>query len=421
MPGRSSGRLALEVKRSAGSLLVFVFMILAGLTAGAIVAGKLTFQRPWDRYVTVHARFADAKGVFPGGDSVRIHGVVVGVVSNADVVGNSPVLTMNIKAQYAPIYKNAIFRIRPVTPLDDLYVDIVNRGTPSAGKIGPNDVISANQTITPVDISTVLDAFNANTRAQLTNLLTQLDRGLPNGGQALNAAFAQLAPFLSVAQQATEVIKQHQLEVRQAVHNFGTLSAALASRNTALAAFVRNGNATMSELASHTSPFEATLAGLANVLPTIRSSFTSVNALTDTLNPALENLAPVTSHLRSGLVALQRLGTEALPAIRALQPAITALRPMARQLAPTATSLSSTFGHLSPETPQFAHLVNNVTPCLNTLQSFFQNTLSVLEFYDANGAFPRANETLDLDNGGGAIGAGGLNSTPVPDCSGVVK
>ena len=94
---------------------------------------------------------------------------------------------------------------------------------------------------------------------------------------------------------------------------------------------------------------------------------------------------------------------------------------MADQLAPTSVSLDSAFSRLTPEAPQFSHLTSQTVPCLTTIRDFFNNTLSVFKYQDVNGAFPRADETIDFDSGGGAAGVNGLNTRPIPDCSGAVK
>jgi ABC-type transporter Mla subunit MlaD len=422
MAGRSSGRVVLEAKRSAGSLILLIGVIVFAIAAVAVVTAKLTFERPWDSYESVKVAVTDAKGIFPGGDSVRIHGVVVGVVSSANLVDEHPVLQLDILKKYGAVYRNAQLRIRPVTPLDDLYVDILNRGTPSAGVAsGTNYVIPATQTIVPVDVSRILDTFNGDTRARLTTLLSELGKGLPNGGAELRAGFAQLAPFLHVADQATLVLRQHQQDVKQVIHQFGVFSKALADRNTTLNQFIQQGDITTSELAAHAGPLTSTLQQIANLLPTMRSSFASVNALTTTLDPALTNLTPVTRNLSGGLAALGRLGTEALPAFSALRPAVYDLKGMATQLAPTASSLRSAFTVLNTEQTQFSDLANQTVPCMTTLSNFFSQTMSVLKFYDANGAFPRADETVDLDTAGGIAGIHGINTYPIPDCSGAVK
>lgn len=422
MAGRNSGRVMLEAKRSAGSLILLIGVILFAVTTGAIIAAKLTFERPWDSYESVKVAVTDAKGIFPGGDSVRIHGVIVGVVSSANLINEHPVLTLDVVSKYGPIYRNAQLRIRPVTPLEDLYVDILNRGTPSAGVASNTSyVVPATQTIVPVDISRILDTFNGDTRQRLTILLSELGKGLPDGGAELRAGFAQLAPFLHVAGQATLVLRQHQQDVKEVIHQFGVFSKALADRNAALNQFIQQGDETTSELAAHAGPLQSTLQQIADLLPTMRSSFASVDALTTTLDPALTDLTPVTRNLPGGLNALGRLGTEALPAFRALRPAVYDLKGMARKLAPTAQSLNSAFTVLNGEKGQFSDLANQAGPCMTTLSNFFSQTMSVLKFDDANGAFPRADETVDLDTVGGVAGIHGLNTSPIPDCSGAVR
>jgi ABC-type transporter Mla subunit MlaD len=414
---RKPERFLLEARRSTRSLVVLIALILGSLTVGAIIANKLTFQRPWLSYRQVKAEFDDVKGIFPGGDTVRIHGVVAGIVSSAQLVNGHAILTLKLERKFGPIYRDATLRIRPVTPLEDLYVDVEDRGHPNAGEAGGSYVISASQTTTPVDISRVLDTFDANTRERLTVLLSEMDKGLADGGVQLRAAFVQLAPFLHVAQRATDVLRRHQQELGTLIHNFGRLSEALAARNVALTQFVRAGDATMTELASHASPLNDTLVQLAALLPTMRGSFASVRTLTGTLDPALASLTPVTPNLRGGLVALAKLGNAATPALHALRPAVVDLRAMADQLAPTARSLDVAFGRLQPEAPQIESLTKQVVPCLPTIDQFFNHTLSVFKYQDSNGAFPRADETVDLEPHGSAP-VRGLNTRPIPNCAG---
>jgi ABC-type transporter Mla subunit MlaD len=414
---RTPERFLLEARRSTKPLAILIALIFVSLIVGAIIANKLTFQRPWLSYRQVKAEFDDVKGIFPGGDTVRIHGVVAGIVSSTQLVNGHAILTLKLERKYGPIYRDATLRIRPVTPLQDLYVDVEDRGHPSAGEAGGSYVVSASQTTTPVDISRVLDTFDANTRERLTVLLSEMGKGLTDGGVQLRAAFIQLAPFLHVAQQATDVLRRHQQEAATLIHNFGTLSAALATRDVQLNQFVRSGDATMAELASHASPLNDALVQLAALLPTMRSSFASVRALTGTLDPALASLTTVTPNLRGGLVALAKVGNDATPALRALRPAVVDLRAMADQLAPTARSLDVAFGRLQPQAPQIDSLTTQVVPCLPTIDQFFNHTLSVFKYQDANGAFPRADETVDLEPGG-AVPVRGLNTRPLPNCAG---
>src|SRR5258708_36995155 len=95
--------------------------------------------------------------------------------------------------KYAPLYNNAIIRVRPETPLDDMYVDIVSRGTPSAGRLGPNAILPAQRTQIPVDVSSVLDVFNADTRARVQASIDAPGQGLGTQGTSFRQAPVGLA------------------------------------------------------------------------------------------------------------------------------------------------------------------------------------------------------------------------------------
>jgi virulence factor Mce-like protein len=414
-------RLRLELRRSRGPFALLIGLIVAAGVAAALIAHNLTFVRPWDSYSEVKVAFQDVKGIFPGGHQVRISGVKVGVVSKAQVIDGRPVLTLKIQKKWGHVYRDAKIRIRPVTPLEDLYVDVVDRGHPRARVASGSYIIPAGQTITPVDISRVLDTFNADTRARMTILLSELGRGLSDRGAQLRAAFAELAPFLKVAQQTTQALHERQSHVKRLVSNFGLLSAALAHRDTQIRLFVDAGDATLGQLAAHDRPLDATFASLARLVPVMRSSFASVQQLSDHLDPALVSLRPVADNLAPGLSALERVGTQARPAFRRLQPAIQELRPMARILSPTSSSLQRSFERLGPQAPQYDHLTQVLEPCMGTLNDFFQNTLSVFKFYDGNGAFPRADEIVDTASSAGPLQGPPLNLHRLPQCHDGVK
>lgn len=400
----NTDRLKLELRRSRkpfGFLVILV--VIAGAATGGI-AKNITFSRPWQDYREVKVEFKDVKGIFPGGHQVRINGVKVGVVSKSALDKNRAVLTMKIEEKFGPVYRDAKVRIRPVTPLQDLYVNITDRGTPARGEAGGDYVIPQAQTVTPVDVSRVLNTFNGPTRERMAILLSEFGKGLDDQGDQLKETFVQLAPFLNVAEDATRVLNRRQTNVRRLVTNFGRVSQSLAERDRELNRFVTEGNKTLGELARNDAPLAGTFNGLAELLPVMRSSFASVEGLSGELDPALKSLEPVAEELERGLGGLQKFGTDAVPAFRALRPAARSLRTMARTLEPTSKVLDTSFARLRRQAPQYDRITANLVPCLTTIQAFFQNTLSVLKYSNASGAYPRAEnasgaDSSPLDNG----------------------
>ncbi len=417
-----NSRLLLEVRRSLRPFIYFIVLATLGVAAFVGIFRNLTFERPWEKYNEVRAEFDDVKGIFPGGHQVRINGVRVGVVSESRLVDNRAVLTLKIEDKWGKIYKNAKMRIRPVTPLQDLYVNVIDRGDASAGEAKKSDIISGQQTLTPVDISRVLDTFNADTRQQMTILLSELGKGLDDGGVKLRESFASLAPFLKVAQSTTKTLADRDRNVRRLVHNFGTLSDALAKKDKELNTFVTEGNATLGELARNDQKFAETFEGIADLMPVMRSSFASVRTLSGELDPALRSLEPVAQELESGLAGLEQFGKDARPALRALRPSVTSLNTMAQQLSPTSRSLATAFQRLAGQAPAFDNITKQTDTCIDSVERFFHNTISVLKFEDGYGGFPRAETTVDSDSAGGANASnngspGGLNTRRLPKCT----
>ncbi|WP_158276714.1 MlaD family protein [Paraconexibacter algicola] len=410
-----NSRLLLEVRRSLRPFLYLTVLAILGVTAFVGIFRNLTFSRPWEDYREVRAEFDDVKGIFPGGHQVRINGVRVGIVSETKLEDNRAILTLKIEEKWGKVYKNAEMRIRPVTPLQDLYVNITDRGDASAGEATKDFVIAGEQTQTPVDISRVLDTFNLDTRQQMRILLSELSTGLDDGGQKLRESFASLAPFLKVAERTTRTLAERERNVRRLVHNFGTLSDALARKDRELNTFITDGNATLGELARNDQRLAQTFDGVAELLPAMRSSFASVRGLSAELDPALRSLKPVADELESGLAGLQQFGKDARPALRALRPAVTDLDKMSRQLSPTAASLVTAFDKLSEQAPSFDRMTQQVDACADQVFRFFPNTMSVLKFEDAYGSFPRAQLTYDTDTVGSVVP--GVNLRRLPICT----
>ncbi|MCW2986987.1 MAG: Mammalian cell entry related domain protein [Conexibacter sp.] len=391
-----TARLQLELRRAAGPAGLYLLLIVAGLTAGGIILKNQTFQKPWERYYTARAQFADAKGVVPGTQQVRIAGVKVGVIKKSALVDGRAVLTLSIQAKYGRLYRDARLRLRPSTPLQDMYVAIERRGTKRAGELG-DQILPAQQTTSPADIARVLDTFDDQTRQRLGVLLEGLGAGLEDRGAALRAAFEEATPFLKVAQRASGVVVRRGQTTRRLISNLGRLTDTLAERGDTLTSLVHHGEQSLGKLAEHDVDLGATLRELPGTVRAVQSSLSSVRAAEAELDPALRALGPVAEELRSGLQALETFGREAQPALAALRSPVRSLTPLARDLRPAASSLRSTAASFAKQAPAFDRITALLPPCLNRISAFFANTISVMKLADAGGTIPRAESTVSMD------------------------
>jgi ABC-type transporter Mla subunit MlaD len=395
-------RLKLEIKRAAGPGLLYVLLIIAGVLTAADIISNLAGTKPWNSYAKYRVAFANVKGVIPGSATLRIAGVEVGTVTGSEVVGGRPVLTLSLESKYAPLYRDAVVRIRPVTPLEDMFVDITARGHKSAGVPTGSEILPATQTTSPVSISSVLENFDADTRSRLSTLLNQLGAGLTDGGANLRASFEAIAPFLVVADKMSSALAHRRVELARLVHNFAGLSQELATRDTQLTGFVRHANSTLAALARNNAPFAATISELPGTLTSMSSAFSRLRAAEGALDPALQSLGPVARALPGGLDALSSFSQDATPALTALLPAVHQLRPLARILQPTSQALAGAFTQLQPEAPQLDRMTQLAARpvCLAYLGQFLNRVISLTKFGfgQNNIAKARANVSVSFFN-----------------------
>lgn len=392
----NTDRLGLELKRARVPFLWYMLLVIIGLVAFWGMYKNLNIQWPWDKTRIVRAEFDNVKGIAPGKQQVRIAGVKVGVIKAAKVENGKAVLSLSLDDEYGSIYKNARMRLRPVTPLQDMYVSIESRGTKSAGELGPDDLLKAQSTETPVDISRVLNTFDTDTRARLSALLDDMGKSLGGQGEELREAFAAAAPFLRSAEDLTKAIADRRTPVARVIRNIGLLTEALNTRDEQLTRLVSAGNDTLGELAQHDASLSATLGELPSTLTRMRSSFAQLRAAQTELDPALRSLKPVTDRLKPGLDALKEVSEDAVPALNRLQPAAKRLRPLARDLQPTSLALRDSLNELAPTLPNLDSATEKITRCYPTTQKFFQWTPSVFKFYDNKGAWPRGETVLGI-------------------------
>jgi ABC-type transporter Mla subunit MlaD len=406
-PSAGTDRMKLELKRSAGPFILFVLLCFAGLLTAADIIKNLAGNKPWISYNSYRVAVTDAKNVIPGEVELKIAGVNVGSIAGSRLVQGHPVLTLNLESQYAPLYRDATVRVRPVTPLEDMYVDIISRGHKSAGVLASNQILPVTQTVSPVEVGSVLDTLDANTRQRMAVLLNQLGRGLSDGGANLRAGFEAISPFLLVASQMSSALARQRVELARLVHNFGGITQEVALRDTELTSFVRSTSSTLGALARTSGPFTATINELPGTLASVSSAFTRVRTAETALDPALRSLGPVAAALPSGLGALSRFSQDATPAVNALRPAVRELRPLAQVLLPTATALDGAFTQLQPEAPQIDRMTALAAnpSCLTYIGQFLNRVISLTKFGAGqnNIANARADVSIGFDTAGDLI------------------
>jgi ABC-type transporter Mla subunit MlaD len=161
-------KLELEVRRAGRPLVVLAIGAAIGLACALYILGHIGGGFNDTRSIRFTVR--DATGVVPHRAEVRFLDIPAGNVGDVKIVGDHAVVTADVDKRYGPIYRDARAVVRPNTPRQDMYIDIVSRGTRAAGPAG-SAPLPMSQTTTTTNVADVLDVFSPGVRAHLRDTL----------------------------------------------------------------------------------------------------------------------------------------------------------------------------------------------------------------------------------------------------------
>jgi phospholipid/cholesterol/gamma-HCH transport system substrate-binding protein len=385
-------RLQIEARRGARPMVWVVLASILGLGVAGFIASNvsrtlLSKNREYRFAVT------DATGVVTGADEVRLKGIAIGTVTKVRIEGTQAVLTAKVQKKYGQIYRNAHAQLRPNTALQDMYLDIVDRGTPDAGALKGSDPLPPAQTETSVNINDVLGVFKAPVRIRLQTLLDELSGGLADRGARLRTAFQAATPFVDELGNLSHQLAVREPMVRRLVHNTGVLTDTLAQDQKDLSRLVRTGSQTLITLKDGRGDLAGTLEALPPTLSSVDTTFTAVRGVLGDVDRAVRTLGPVAGTLPTALDALVRLDGSAAPAVRALQDPVGRLVPLSRSLRPLSADLSRAVTALQPQVGVVDKTTKDLASCQKGIVGFFQWNASISKLGDQNAAFPRGNLT----------------------------
>ncbi len=397
-------RLRLELRRSRRALLILGAIAVLSVLTGASIVSRLDLRLPGRAEIGFRVEVASAFGVDPGRTRVTVAGVPAGTITGVDLERGRAVLTVKVDRKYGPIRRDALLSLRPRSQLQDMALDITDRGRGPDVRAG--DVLPAAQTHTTTPVSQVLDVFDTATRQRLMVLLDQLGSGLDDRGAALREAFAQLVPFLSDARRLARVTARREALTRRLVRNARLMFDELAAREDTLAQLTADAGSTLRATASERAALDAALAQLPRTLTAMRGTFAVLRGTLDDVDPALRRLRAPVAALPAALRSVRSLATQASPAITALQPTVQPLTSAVNALGPVARSADALLGALKPQVPRLEQPIKDVVACRYPINKFFQHTVSFYKFTSAPGPVGRS----ELITGSGS-GMGSMSPT----------
>ena len=328
-------------------LAILGLVIVALGVASVILANQRLALPGWmpvigQDFTEVDAELSTAQAVTPGqGQTVNVAGVQVGEISRVRLEDGKAIVTLKLKEDSVPVYKDASVLLRPKTGLKDMVAELTP-GTPEAGELEKGERIPIGQTLPDVNLDEILASLDGDTRTYLQLLLSDGGQALGGNGRALANTIRRFEPTARDTLAIAGPLATRRKNIRRVIHNFSLLVGELGSKDDQLAAFVDSSNAVFAALAEQDTNLRATLAELPSTLDATQSALAKTTALANVLGPTLEALRPGARALGPALVQTRPFLRETTPVIKdEIRPFVRAARPAVQELRPALSDLSA--------------------------------------------------------------------------------
>jgi phospholipid/cholesterol/gamma-HCH transport system substrate-binding protein len=375
-----------------------IALIAVGLVAAGVILAQMNLTLPWAQRFNFKIELADAVAVSPGNSQeVRIAGVEVGqIVASEPTDHNTSVVTLSIEPGH-PIYDNALAVLRPVNPLNQMYVTL-NPGGPPGHLLPEGGVLPVTQTSRPIQPDEVLGKLNDRTRAALTQLLAESDDALMNAPRTMPAALTAADSSLLTLRPVVQRLQGRSDNIRKLVAALSQVSTALGSNDARLTSLVDSTQQTLGVLAQRDNDLGSTLRQLPGTTDALRYALSRTSTMTHQLNPTLDDIRKASDKLPDALSALTDMVGPLHETVDAARGVVSKARPIVSNLRPITRDLHHSVDDLRPIAGCLDDVTSKVAPWMYDLGAFVSNTASVFSVRDPNGGMAKGAARLTTTN-----------------------
>jgi len=209
------------------------------------MGGEFVFHSSY----SVAADFTTASDLVSG-DDVTISGVPVGRVASVQLIQGGARVHMQLDEQYAPLFQDSRAMINIKNLLNESYVELY-RGTAPSGQLPQGGIIPSSRTLTPVELSQVLDVLKPDVRQQLTSIINNLGESVAGQGQNLNSTAGTLRVTSQALDGIAHAVANQQVNLGSLITSLSKVLATLAAWHQQLKALVADWDGVMRALAQH--------------------------------------------------------------------------------------------------------------------------------------------------------------------------
>jgi phospholipid/cholesterol/gamma-HCH transport system substrate-binding protein len=378
-------------------------LMLIGVVCAVYLLAQVNVSAPWAKRSHLRVELADAVAVSPvNQQEVRIAGIKVGLIT--DVVPtdhNTAIVTAELEPGHT-IFDNARAVLRPVNPLNQMYLTL-NPGGPPGHPLPDGGLIPVSQTSRPIQADEVLDKLDQKARVALTSLLEESDNALATAPRSLPAALTSADTSLNLLKPVVDRLAVRHDNIEKLITGFSQLATGLGRNDARLTSLVNSTQATLGVLAQRDAELESTLQQLPGTTDTLRRALANTSDLSRQLNPTLDNLKTAAQDLPDALDEFHSALGPLRDTVDAARPVADRGRPFVSDLRRDVDNVRDTFQDLRPLTKCLDEDTAKIAPWMYDLGGFTYNTESIFGVRDTNGAFPRGHLTINMTSPLGAM------------------
>jgi phospholipid/cholesterol/gamma-HCH transport system substrate-binding protein len=332
---------------------------------------------------------------------VRIDGVSVGKVSKIELAPDKrhALATLEIDPTYAPLPGDTRAILRAKTLLGEAYIDL-SPGDEGGPKLAENATLPVAQVAPTVKLDEILRTFDEPTRAAFRVWLQNAAVAVDGRGEDLGNALGEIEPTFTAFDRVFRALDTQQQAVTQLFSNGAVTLDALQGRRHDLAGLIDDAERVFAVTGRRNADLEATFRAFPTFLDESKATVERLKTFSDTTDPLIRQLLPVSRQLSPTLVQLGRLSPgfrslftglgptvnrspKGLTAFRGIldndfPPLLQNLDPFLRQLIPTVKTIGAYKHEVTSVFANGAAATNGILPGASGQQPHYLRTLAAM-------------------------------------------
>jgi phospholipid/cholesterol/gamma-HCH transport system substrate-binding protein len=343
-----------------------------------------------------HVHFPEATQLAQQAD-VRISGVPVGkVVAIERGPDNRTDATLEMRADYAPVPRDARAMLRTKTILGETFVDLTP-GNPRSGMLPDEGTLPHSAVAPTVELDEIFRAFDQPTREAFRTWMQSQAAASAGRGADINAAFAALPEFVSASDALLRELNAQEEAVSRTFAATGDFFDAISERDGQLRSLITDSNRLFRVTAERNREFAAIWEELPRFERESRLTLPRLTRFSEVGKPVAEQLQPAADEMAATFAAMGRQGREFKGFFRRLGPVITASKRGVPAFEQTMAELPPLLEDFEPWLRNFNPMIRHLDLNRREVTSFMANLTATTNARDLPDVLPRAQQLGSRD------------------------